>query len=120
MYYDTETIYKEIQEMKSMLGQLLQTKIENNIKELSLSQLSKMWNKSSATIQKLVREQGLKAREIECSRSKSGKSLVFKVSDVLEFQRLKKLMKRIESEPVSIIDIAKREIKRTQEIIKAS
>lgn len=79
MYYDSETIYKELQEVKSLLTKVLKKEVEESIEEISLDKASKILHCNSTRIIKLIKQKKLTAR-IQDGRYK------IRIADIKRFQ----------------------------------
>jgi len=84
-FISNEIIYKEQQEIKKMLRQLLHRDVEHSIEEISLNKAAKQLHLCSRTVIRLVKDNRLKARVYRDNNKKL--RYRFKVADIHEFQR---------------------------------
>lgn len=98
-FISNETLYKEQQEIKRMLQQLLDRDIEHSIEEISLAKAAKQLHLSSATVIDFVKKGKLAARTYRDSNKKT--RYRFRVAEIRKFQN----QKSIEAEDVIEPDI---------------
>lgn len=83
-FISNEQIYKEQQEIKKMLSELLQKNVEHSIEEISLSKTAKLLHLSTDSVTDLVKKGKLQARTYQDGNRR--KRYRFRIADVREFQ----------------------------------
>ncbi len=79
MYYDSETIYNELQQVKTLLKKVLKKEVEESVEEISLDKASKILHCNSTKVIKLIKQKKLAAR-IQDGRYK------IRIADIKKFQ----------------------------------